>query len=243
LNLNGHPSILSLSDFLNDETSDTAFILVRTVKCSAASILMAHTGVSQPSTEKIYLKCRLLKEVMHKFVMCHFHAERRCPPQSVCPSTGIAPLKLFLFHYRSVLQKYTKDHPTAKAQIGGLLRYSEMRFGKEFEEAEDLLARGLVSQAHISKLYRPNSLVVSKMNGQPSAFVVHDWPHVDQHNCITVKCWSYQTDGSGFARKLTVFSIGPIEMGYPTLSSLIVYPIRYATPEVREMVRVNWRKR
>jgi hypothetical protein len=123
-----------------------------------------------------------------------------------------------------------------------LLQYSEPRFSEDFEEAETLLAQNMVSQAHIPKLYKPNSLVVSEIKGQPSAFVVHDWPQADENNCITLKCWSFQTDGVGFARKLTVFLIPPVTHKYQAVSSLVVYPIRYAKPEIQEKIRINGQK-
>jgi hypothetical protein len=154
----------------------------------------------------------------------------------------IAPLKLFLFHLRFVQPQYTEIHPTAKDLVDDLLQYSNSRYGKDFEEAEILLAQNLVSQTHILKLYKPNDLVVSEMSGQSSAFIVHDWPRVDENNRITLECWSFQTDGLGFARKLTVFLIPPVKNNYQAVSSLVVYPIRYAKPEIHEKIRINGQK-
>jgi hypothetical protein len=158
------------------------------------------------------------------------------------PHLEIAPLKLFLFHLQFVKANYIETHPAAMDLVNFLLQYSKSRYGRDFEEAETLLAQDLVSQAHILKLYKPNDLVVSEMGGQPSAFVVHDWPRADGNNRITLKCWSFQTDGLGFARKLTVFSIPPIEPEHQAVSSLVVYPMRYAKPEIREMIRINGQK-
>jgi hypothetical protein len=168
-------------------------------------------------------------------------------PQAAATSTATHLWKLvfweFLIHtWKLRLSNYIEIHPRANDLVNGLLQYSESRFSEDFEEAETLLARNFVSQAHILKLYKPNDLVVSEMSGQPSAFVVHDWPQADENNCITLKCWSFQTDGPGFARKLTVFLIPPVAHKYQAVASLIVYPMRYAKPEIQEAIRINGQK-
>jgi hypothetical protein len=159
------------------------------------------------------------------------------------PYIEIAPLQLFLYHHHSTLKRYIQVHPREGDHLGGLLQYSETRFGKEFEEAEALIERsGLVSQEHILKLYRPNDLVVGELHGQPSAFVVHDWPWIDDRNWITLNCWSFETDGFGFTRKMTVFSIPPIETTTKAVSSLVAYPLRLARVETQEMIQLNGQK-
>ena len=139
-----------------------------------------------------------------------------------------------MFHHHSILKGFVEDHPETKDHISGLLQYSETRYCKDFKEAEALFEDGLINQKHISKLYRPNDLVVSRTHGQLAAFVVHDWPSVDQDNWTTINCWSFQTDASGFARKRTVFSIPPLEGRTTEIPSLVAYPMRYLIPKQKK---------
>jgi hypothetical protein len=255
LHLNGNVPIFDPETVLHERFNGPAFVVVRTIECSNASIQMARNGTSLRWTDKIYLKSRVSKDILQKIGMCHFQSHSQdgdnlhddssmgtCSLGASYQYLEIAPLKLFLFHLRFVQPQYIEVHPTAQDLVDGLLQYSNSRYGRDFEEAETLLAQDLVSQTHILKLYKPNDLVVSEMSGQPSAFVVHDWPRVDENNRITLECWSFQTDGLGFARKLTVFCIPPIESEYQAVSSFVVYPIRYAKPEIQEAIRINGQK-
>lgn len=215
---------------------------------------MARANVPIRPTERIYVKSRTSKNALHKIAMCHFQSDSKHEhdriPHKEAPFSGasyaqneIAPLKLFLFHHHSTMKQYIREHPIVKDHISGLLQYSEARYGNDFKEAEALFERGLVNQKHILKLYRPNDIVVGEIRGRSAAFIVHDWPREGQRNCTTLNCWSFQTDGFGFARKLSVISIPPIGEGLKEVPSLSAYPIRFASPEVKETIRVSgWRQ-
>jgi hypothetical protein len=215
---------------------------------------MARANVPLQSTEKIYAKSRTSKNVLHQIAMCHFqsdpkHEHDQVPHRKAHFSRAsyaqneITFFKLFSFHHHSMLKQYIGEHPIAEDHLSGLLQYSEARYGNDFKEAEAIFERGLVNQKHILKLYRPNDIVVSEVHGRPAAFVVHDWPRYGQRNWITLNCWSFQTDGYGFTRKLSVISIPPIEEGLKEISFLLAYPIHFASPEVKETIRVSgWRQ-
>jgi hypothetical protein len=254
--LNGNVPIFDLEAFLNDEIDDTAFVVVKTIECSSASISMTHSNIPLRSTEKVYVKSRLSKVALRRIAKCHFqseskreHTSHKCPcketqsAEAPHPCVEIAPLKLFLFHHHSIMKRYVEEHPFAKDHISALLQFSEARYGKEFEEAEAEFERDrVVSQEHILKLYRPNDLVVGEIHGHPAAFVVHDWPQVDQRNWITLSCWFFQTDGFGFARKLTSLLIPPISANSKALSTLVAFPLRLASDEIRKTLQMNGKK-
>jgi hypothetical protein len=105
-----------------------------------------------------------------------------------------------------------------------------------------LFARNKVNQEHLLKLYKPNDVVVAEIHGQPSAFVVHDRPQIGPRNCTTLNCWSFQTDGFGFARKLTVLSIPPVREDLAEVTSLAVYPLRFTSPPTLHKLQKNGRK-
>ena len=70
--LNGKVPIFDLQTYMDDETGDSAFVVVRTVECSSASILMARASVPILWTEKVFAKSRVSKNVLQKTAKCHF---------------------------------------------------------------------------------------------------------------------------------------------------------------------------
>jgi hypothetical protein len=238
---------------MDDETDDIAFVVIRTVECSEASILMARAGVPLRWTEDVYAKSRVSKDVLQQIATCHFQPAPKperdpysysppSPPTSPFDHNRITPLELFLFHHRQLLEKHVAQYPETKEHMGGLLQYMDNRCHKDFEEAENLFARGLVTQAHILKLFCPNKLVVSGICGRPAAFVVQDWPALSSSGWFTITCWSFQTEGSRFSRKQTVLSIPPLEPEVREIQSLPAYPYQFAALGVRKSIRTHGKK-
>lgn len=245
LHLNGTIPVFDLAAFMEDDTDDMAFVAIRTVECSEASVLMVQAGHTLRWTEAIYTKSKISKNAMQQIATCYF-----LPVPST--STGdtkesfernrIAPADLFLFHHRHLLRTYALEHSESTQHVDALFEYVDNRYGIEFAEAENLFARGLITQAHILYLFKPNELVISGTYGKPVAFVLQDWPELDKDGWLTLECWSFQTDGSGFARKRSTLSIPPIESKTTKIQNLHAYPLRFATPELRELVRSRGEK-
>lgn len=243
--LDGTIPIFDLEAFMEDETDGMAFVVIRTVECSEASILMARACVPLRWTEDVYAKSRISKDVLQHIATCHFQptSKRGKNPYGYPFNHNlITPLVLFMFHHRHLLEKHVAQNPESKKHMNGLLQYIDNRCHKDFEEADSLFERGLVTQAHILKLYRPNELVVSGICGRPAAFVVQDWPELSSDGWVTITCWSFQTDGSRFSRKQTVLSIPPLESETKEILTLPAYPIHFATPKLRESIQVQGKK-
>jgi hypothetical protein len=229
---------------MSNDTDGIAFVVMRTVECSEASILMARAGVPLPWTEQVYTKSNISKHVMQEIATCYYRPvidpTKGKPPEF--EHNRITPVDLFLFHHRHALESYVQGNSECKPHIDALLKYSSYWFGPEFTEAEGLFARGLVSQAHVLKLYKPNELVVSGTYGRPAAFVVQEWPKFNNDGWVTLTCWSFQTDGSGFARKQSILSIPPIESETTKIQALTAYPFQFATADLQESIRNHGRK-
>ena len=238
---------------MNDETDDMAFVVIRVVECSEASVLMARAGVPLRWTEDVYMKSRVSKDVLQRIATCHFQPAPNpekypygfsppSPPPSSFNHNWITPLNLFFFHHRHLLEKHVAQHPETKDHINGLLQYMEIRCHVDFEVADNLFSLGLVTQAHILKLFRPNELVVSGICGRPAAFVIQDWPELSSDGWVTITCWSFQTDGSRFSRKKTVLSIPPLERETMEIQALPAYPLQFAAPEIRKSIQAHGEK-
>lgn len=239
LHLNGTIPVLDLEAFMEDDTDDFAFVAIRTVECSEASVLMVQAGHTLPWTEAIYTKSKILKNAMQQIATCHFLWSSTTESFE---RNRIAPADLFLFHHRHLLRTYALKHPESTQHVDALFEYVDNRYGVAFAEAENLFARGLITQAHIFYLFKPNELVISGTYGRPAAFVLQEWPKLDNDGWLTLYCWSFQTDGSGFARKRSTLSIPPIESETTKIQNLHAYPLRFATPELRELVRSRGEK-
>lgn len=103
---------------------------------------------------------------------------------------------LHFYHCRAVMRDASDDILDGNHQslIKVLLDYLQTSFGSEYEEADAMFARGLVSQRHFHKLFGPNEVVVTTKNGQPLAFVSETYPEPDQ-SPINLDCWSWTFDG------------------------------------------------
>jgi hypothetical protein len=250
--LNGTIPIFDLNAFMENDTDGTAFVIMRTVECSEASILMARAGVPLRWTEDIYTKSKISKDALRDIATCYYRPlsnSNQFHPSLTSVETPqtfeqyqVTPVNLFLFHHRRSLENYILENPESKPHIDALLKYISYCFGLEFAEAESLFARGLVSPAQVLKLYKPNELIVSGTYGRPAAFVVQEWPKYNEEGWVILTCWSFQTDGTGFARKQSIISIPPIESETEMIQTLIAYPFRFASLEVQESIRSHGRK-
>ena len=236
---------------MENDTDDIAFVVIRTIECSEASVLMARADGSLRWTEAIYTKSKISQNVMQQIATCYFHPVPvvRTNPYYQQPvvttsfeQNQITPADLFFFHHRHLLRTYGLKHFESKRHIDSLLEYVDNRFGIEFAEADGFFTRGLVSQAHILNLFKPNEIVFSGTYGRPAAFVLQEWPKLGNDGWVTLTCWSFQTDGSGFARKLSSLSIPPVDPKPTKIQNLIAYPLRFATPELRELIRSRGEK-
>lgn len=237
---------------MENETDNIAFVIIRTVKCCEASVLMARANLPLRWVETIYMKSKTSKTAMQQIATCYFQPT---PDQAIVayPSpplrkplpferNQILPADLFLFHHHSLLENHIQQYPALASHINALLTYTENRYGREFKEAESIFERGLVSAEHILKLFKPNELVLSGIHGRPAAFVVHEWPRLGDDGWVTITCWSFQTDGSGFARKKSTLTIPPIKTDTMDIQTLTAYPLRFATPEIRKAIRIHGEK-
>ena len=253
LHLNGKVPVFDLEAFMEDELDDIAFVVIRTIECSHPSVLMASAGRPLRWTESIYTKSQISKNAMQQIATCYFRPslEGNIDPRFQSPPfkptapherNRIFPAELFFFHHHNLLKDYATEHVRSKRHIDALLEYVDHQYGEEFAEAESLFARGLVNQMHILNLFKPNELVMSGTYGRPAAFVLQEWPELSSDGWVTLTCWSFQTDGSGFARKRSLLSIPPIDAKTVKIQDLIAYPLEFAPLELRETIRSNGQK-
>ncbi|KAL9087728.1 MAG: hypothetical protein Q9165_006495 [Trypethelium subeluteriae] len=182
--LNGTVPLFDLQAFMDNDEDDIAFLILRTVECSEAAVLMAtRTGHVQYS-EGVYIKSKVLRDALHKITTCYFQQINLQPGPSAYMSSSepfnqydrIYPLDLFLFHHRQLLESHTVQCPGSKQHVDALLKYANTRYGAKFAEAKNLFANGLVNKAHVLFLFKPNEIIISGTYGKPTGFILQNWP-------------------------------------------------------------------
>lgn len=208
--------------------------------------MMARTGVALQWYETIYMKSKILKNAMQQIATSYFQPLESefasLPSQSSFERNQITPTDLFLFHHHRLLRNYIIEHPASKQHIDAILEYMEERYGTEFADAENLFTRGLVTQAHVSKLFKPNEYIFSITRGRPAAYVVQEWPESKKDGSVSIACWSFQTNGSYFTRKKRFLSIPPLGRNTADIKALIAYPLNFVSPEIRESIQTHGEK-
>ncbi|KAF9875578.1 hypothetical protein CkaCkLH20_06959 [Colletotrichum karsti] len=146
----------------------------------------------------------------------------------------------FLFHHRKKLQEFASCDPTRGQAVKHLLDYLEENFGAEFAGADDEFMRGVVTEASIEKLFRPNQTVVSENDkGVTSAYILDEWP-VKKANQLLFSGWHWAYGGRQLDRKpwYSKIDLVPFKGNFERpLSKLQVVPAQYADENLLAMLQ------
>jgi hypothetical protein len=118
-------------------------------------------------------------------------------------------------------------------------------WNQEFEDADALFAKGLVSRRHVNKLFCPNDIIISIKSKESFACVLRDWPEISEgSDVVLLSCWNWGYDGSNFTReecRLRVYM--PHETsGDILISDLETYPLKYAKPDLESQLKARGQK-
>lgn len=145
----------------------------------------------------------------------------------------------FLFHHRAQLLDEVYSHTledsisTPDSVITALLQCLEENQGDVFREADELFKRGQTTVQHLQRLFRPNEVVIARLNNVYSAYVLRDWPSINQDSSWSLPCWSWGYDGSFFSRKATNLTLH-YQLGEVTrITDLRVFPLRFASDDLK----------
>jgi hypothetical protein len=136
---------------------------------------------------------------------------------------------LQMYHFRDLIRKTIPRLSSVDEQqhAGVLLRYIDESFGADYSEADNLFAKGLVSEKHLSKLFGPGETVITMTEGQPVAYVSRGLPSTGRSNA-TLYCENWNFDGV-FGRKESY-----VDVTWPSTSSSILpivdleyFPLKY----------------
>ena len=251
--LHGKRPIYDLRSCVEAE-DDVALIIFREVYCSERDPRLTSAEVGY---ETICVKSPALRTALSAVAGCYFNniidddseykyilptRETEQNTSAIAEKVLYAP-HLFLYHHRSHLKRYAAEHASAVSHVNALLGYANHTYGYDYEEAENLFSRGLVTRRHLAKLFMPNDLVLSCVYGQPTIQAILQWAKLTSNGSFDIKCWSWQADGGGFARKSLSLELSPgTNEEEVEIKALPVVPLAYVSPELRVRLELRGRK-
>ena len=143
--------------------------------------------------------------------------------------------QLQLYHCRELFSNATAKTlpPGQQDHLRFLSSYLNLRLSTEYQEAEEQFHAGIVHRRHWTKLYRPNDIVVTVVDGEELAYLNTNYPIVDG-NVLTLQCWSWGFDGKFFRQLHEMRVSWTSDSTTMTLSDLRCYPLRYGRKGLSE---------
>ena len=244
LELYGQDTIWNLTEYLFDNP-DIVFIVYKTFRCDG--VLSSPIGLRKsndsrgghtallPESETIQVVSDILRAALIDIADCS-------PWDGDMDGDMLAPY-LFVYHHRTQLQDLASQADGESApHVSCLLSYIQSHHGSEYDDAESKLGQHVVTAEHLTKLWIPNHVVVSRKGNHDVAYVLADWPKygVDEHTkreVLTLKCWSWEYDGTMLNRKfedLTISLAGHDEMPF---SKLVAFPLDSGSEDLSRRLR------
>jgi hypothetical protein len=147
----------------------------------------------------------------------------------------------FFYHHRALLSDYANSlGGLTQYQTTALLSYVQASQGAVFDQADGWIAQGKVHRSHLEMLFCPNDIVIAKMAGHLVAHVLRAWPQGE--STIFLDCWAWGFDGNWLHRKSNTLTILRPPREFTIIRDLEVFPIRFATQEELEMLRIRGQK-
>ncbi|KAL3423909.1 hypothetical protein PVAG01_05656 [Phlyctema vagabunda] len=147
---------------------------------------------------------------------------------------------LFLYHHRALLRQFTKDKVGSEREhVLVLLEFLDSQYGGEYSEADSQIAKGIIHENHIEKLYRPNDVFIHKGGKKPMAYVIEDWPEISQVE-LKITCWRWSYNGIRLSRDVTSIKMPLREI--LNIDQVSCIPIALASDDVLEDLRRRGRK-
>jgi len=176
----------------------------RTPTPPASNVVLSDFPPPEPVRDEVLLVSEALKGAMAEF-------ENVLPKavSSMWWKDGLmgAPF-LSLYHYRTMLKDKADSVLTTEEQKGGMrvfLEFCDEHLEPEFSEADRLMERGLISETHWAKLFRPEDIVTAVDDeGQLRGYMCRGYPGITPGRFETkTSTETYQE----FARSSSVLSL------------------------------------
>jgi hypothetical protein len=235
LALSGNADVRNL-DYYCSQNPDISLIVFKEYLC--AEDPNAPWRRHSPRSERLYIVSDLLQKALDQVAICP-------EPEAQINSRGgretAAPYP-FLYHHRALLSEYEKNtRGLMKENVLVLLGFLKLNYGAEYREADIEFSKGILTDKHIEKLFRPNEIVIEKSEGHEMAYVVRGWPEIIDNN-LTLSVWSWQYDGMFLQRQDMTLQIKlPLFEGF-TIEKLSFRPLHMAKDSAIDSLKKRGKK-
>ena len=136
---------------------------------------------------------------------------------------------LFLYHHRAEMAEKLGEGDGEESDHLQLLKdWVNENYGKEYEEADELFKNGMVSEAHLSKLFKPNQVIIKKKSGPDAvAYAAHWWPYWKDGELL-IQLWRWKYDGFDLTRRKKRLVLTYDTHKNVPITDLDAFPMEYA---------------
>lgn len=138
---------------------------------------------------------------------------------------------LFLFHHREKLNDLAQDEKY-KDVLCPLLQFLAANYSKEYEEADHLFREGAVTAYHVSKLFKPGQMVISRQQKTDilEAHVLGPGVKIERDK-INLFGWSWAFDGTQLQRAMWGQQMESVPDERVPIKDLKIHPAEFAQNE------------
>lgn len=226
--LTGEKFVHNIDDYL-DLHPNICFLIINEHVCTnyfvnfgAPADDVDHRNKSGLSTEKLRIVAPLLQRALLQVAEYY-----PLPPGASLRSQGMDAPYPFLFHHHKKLVQLSLDE-TYKGALMPLLEFLDINYGKEYEEAHALFEKGLVTAHHLSKLFRPNRMVVGRQESGILEAHVLVWCQTSVRDTVGLGGWSWVYDGNELKRSPWLQKLDGVPDEQMLIADLKIHPVDFA---------------
>ena len=149
----------------------------------------------------------------------------------------------YFYHFRRLLRQQSASilGIAERKELEVLLDYIDKTQGANFDEVDAIFASGKVHLNNLTKLFRPNELIVTSQDGYPRAYITERSPTFDGR-ALLLECWTWVFDGS-FRQKTEVISVSWPALGSAVvpITSLVAWPLRLDKSDLQQRLEKRGR--
>lgn len=147
----------------------------------------------------------------------------------------------FFFHHRKRL-KTLSEQDEYKEVLVPLLCHLDENYGQEYDEAEKLIADGRITANHITKLFKPNQMVVShNSRGFSEASVLNTYPNSKSEK-MEFTGWTWTYDGNNLRRTNWSSQMSEVFDEEMMIADLPIHPAEFSRKEILTKLEERGRK-
>jgi hypothetical protein len=256
--LRGRIEVENMGKYL-DKHSATAFAVVHEYSCGKFR-QSGHAGVgyksgkliedTPPAEEEDTMHISMgqkVRSAIQTIIKAHPEQFKGFDPKKL-PHYFRRPFLFFYIHNKNIAKLCDMCHldTWARSAVRLLCEWFEDNYRADWDEADELLARGKVNSKHYSKLFRPNEILLRKSNnGLGDAIKTMEYPWEDKDDYV-MDAFEWKFNGlfgkTEIKISLKMEGISDRTGGEMDITSLPIYPLRFAEDDVYERLKARGEK-